>query len=266
MKSEAVFYKVVGSNILLTYPLELEFVHIQEGVFIMGSDNKLDPEAEEHEKPQHNVYLPEFFISKFLITNTIYKDFTQSTNYPLPKPWGNEFPYEKGDHPVRGTSWYGAFDFCEWLSEKTNLNILLPSEAEWEKTARGSDGIIYPWGNKNPKHAYLNYNEYVGGTTPVGKYSPKGDSPYGVTDLCGNVWEWTRSIWGELGSFSDFEYPYNPYDGREKFDKTFHWMIVRGGGYKANRKYIRCAARDKENPSYDLSIGFRVVLQIDKMN
>ena len=116
-------------------------------------------------------------------------------------------------------SWDDAVDFCRWLSEATHRSFRLPSEAEWEKAARGSDGRIYPWGNQAPDEKRCNFGTKVGDTTPVGKY-PDGASPCGALDMAGNVWEWTGSIYKP--------YPYAPDDGREDPGSTAGACVARG--------------------------------------
>jgi formylglycine-generating enzyme required for sulfatase activity len=158
----------------------------------------------------------------------------------------------KDDHPVVDISWHDALAFCDWLSQETGRSFRLPTEAEWEKSARGPNGQLYPWGNVFPTPELCNFLFHVNDTTPVGKYSPRGDSPYGCADMAGNVFEWTQSLFKE--------YPYDAKDGRENLDAE-GLRVLRGGARYTDKEFVRCAFRGRNRPQarYD-DWGFRVAL------
>jgi len=187
-------------------PIEPEMVLIPDGEFLMGSDPSVDKDARDDEQPQHTLYLPDYYLAKTPVTNAQYAAFVQVT-YRQPGGWkGGKPPSGKEDHPVVNVSWHDAVAYCNWLAEVTGKPYRLPSEAEWEKGARGTDGRIYPWGNRWDAKRCNTGESGKEGTTPVGAY-PEGASPYGLLDMAGNVWEWTRSVYKS--------YPYDPDDGRE---------------------------------------------------
>ncbi len=150
--------------------------------------------------------------------------------------------------------------FCIWVSKASGREIRLPSEAEWEKAARGVDGRVYPWGNQAPSAELCNFNMNVGDTTPVGDY-PKGASPYGVLDMAGNVWEWTLSLWGKDVGKPQYGYPYKSTDGREDLQAVLNIMrVLRGGSYLNGDGLVRCASRYFNLPrDRYVDLGFRVV-------
>jgi len=155
-------------------------------------------------------------------------------------------------------TWHDAMAHCRWLSERSGLRVTLPSEAEWEKAARGplpavgAKVRIYPWGDDPPDDTRCNFNMQVGTTTPVGKYSPRGDSPYGCADMAGNVWEWTRSLFKS--------YPYDPEDGRENLEAG-DIRVLRGGAFNCEGGLVRCAFRVRNYPDLrGAGGGFRVVV------
>ena len=214
------------------------------------------------------------------------------------RPYDYGSPYHLPNHPVVGIIWYEALAFTRWLTDRwlkngaisRNWRVCLPSEAEWEKGARGgvkipkspvlscSSSIVvknlseeeldnldkqrgYPWGNKINKNR-VNYNESgVDATNAVGVF-PTGKSPYGCEEMSGNVWEWTRSLWGKDILKSEFCYPYRPEDGREALyaDKNM-LRVLRGGSFASLHRGVRCSCRGGGNPSGRADfIGFRVVL------
>jgi serine/threonine-protein kinase len=229
-------------------PISFDWVEIPAGSFLMGSDRKKDGRAYDNELPQHTVTLPAYRIARTPVTNAQYRVFVQATGRHAPQHWKEgRIPEGKEDHPVVYVSWQDAVAFCRWASEATGATIRLPTEAEWEKAARGTDGRIYPWGNDKPTAEHCNFSRNVGDTTPVGSY-PKGASPYGVLDVAGNVWEWTNSLFRR--------YPYDPTDGRED-SYSEERRTVRGGSFHDLVRYVRCACRYVDiNPLY--YVGWRV--------
>lgn len=224
---------------------------------------------------QHQVTLDEYWLGKTEVTVAQFEAFVKAKGYMTQaerdgKSWvwnGNEWKemaganwqhprgadsslVGKANHPVTHISWDDAVAFCKWVSDRSKLNVRLPSEAEWEKGARGTDGRTYAWGNQMIDKSRANYNLDVGDTTKVGQYSPLGDSPYGLQDMLGNVWEWTSSLYKP--------YPYNANDGRES-DSSRDARVLRGGSFNYNSDYVRCACRDFSYiPLRDNNIGFRV--------
>lgn len=221
-----------------------DWVTIPAGAFIMGSDPKSDPNAWDDDQPRQMVELAEFQIARVPVTNLQYRAFVEATGYVSPAHWvGEAIPPGKDNHPVVEITWYDALNFCTWAM------VRLPTEAEWEKAARGTDGRIFPWGNEKPNRQYGNFSFSVGDTTPVGQYRA-GISPYGLLDAAGNVWEWTTS--------KEWPYPYDAHDGREDLTSDDR-RILRGAAFRTVNP-ARCAFRGSGTPphyrsSYD---GFRV--------
>jgi formylglycine-generating enzyme required for sulfatase activity len=243
-------------------PFEPEMILIPAGVFIMGSASWRDKYAEDREQPQHPLYLPDYYLAKTPVTNAHYAAFVQATGYdPQRAWWERDWKPPKGkkeDYPVVYVSWYDAVAYCNWLSKVTGRSYCLPSEAEWEKGARGGDGRIYPWGDQWDAEQCNSQEDGKEDTTPVGAY-PEGASPYGLLDMAGNVWEWTRSLWGvELLRGPDFEYPYNSGDGREDLKASDSILrVLRGGSFNDDHGSVRCAYRLGEAPFFfDNDLGF----------
>lgn len=158
------------------------------------------------------------------------------------------------NHPVVGVSWYEAVAYSEWLSEQNELEIRLPTEAEWEKAARGEDGQKYPWGDEEPNPDLLNYRSNVGKTTEVGQYLT-GKSPYNALDMAGNVWEWTSTIYDT----DRFPYPYKK-DERESLDGEDR-RVLRGGSWFFTAGNVRAANRGRNVPNARFNyLGVRLVM------
>jgi formylglycine-generating enzyme required for sulfatase activity len=180
-------------------PFEPEMILIPAGDFVMGSDPQQDENAQDNEQPQHRLYLPNYYLAKTPVTNAQYRAFVLATGHEAPEGWSHRTPPRgKEEHPVVHVSWYEAQGYCLWLSEVTGRRYSLPSEAEWEKGARGTDGRIYPWGDQWDDMRCNSGESGMGKATSVHAY-PQGASPYGLLDMAGNVREWTCSLWGKWG-------------------------------------------------------------------
>jgi formylglycine-generating enzyme required for sulfatase activity len=232
--------------------IEPDLIRIPAGEFWMGSDQH-DKDAWDDEKRRHRLYLAPFWMARYPVTNDEYELFLldnplhQSPSYFQAR----HPPAGKARHPVVNVSWRDAVAYCQWLSRASGRSYTLPSEAEWEKAARGPEGLTYPWGNNWEPSRCNNSDSGSKGTTPVGQYSPRGDSPYGVADMAGNVWEWTRSKFKK--------YRYDSSDGRESLQGDDR-RVLRGGSFDDLRGDVRCAYRSRAHPgSRFVLIGFRVV-------
>jgi formylglycine-generating enzyme required for sulfatase activity len=237
-----------------------ETVAVPAGSFLIGTREDDVPalvakykgaaEWYEREVPRHEVNQPAFEIGRHPVTNQEYRAFVRDAGYRPPRHWdGDEYPAGKGDHPVVCVSWRDALAYCRWLSARTGRAFRLPTEAEWEKAARGTDGRQYPWGNAFDPAKCNTYEGGPGDTTPVGQH-PGGASPYGVSDAAGNVWEWCSGLYRP--------YPYDPDDGREDLEAGGD-RTLRGGSWNYYRRYARVSARSWSAPdSSNALTGFRV--------
>jgi len=243
------------------HPFEPEMVVIPAGEFLMGSNPAKDQFADTTEQPQHTLHLPDYYIARAPITNAQYAAFVQVI-FRQPKHWeGGKPPIGKEDHPVINVTWHDAVAYCDWLSRATGKSYCLPSEAEWEKGARSTDGRIYPWGDEWEAERCNSKQGGKGDTTPVGAY-PAGASPYGLLDIAGNVWEWTRSVWGERWEEPGFRYPYDSKDGREDLEAGRDVLrVLRGGAFDDDVRLVRCAHRGRNLPYVRSEDGgFRIVI------
>ena len=243
---------------------------IHEGEFEMGSNHD---EAFDDEHPVHTVFLDDFYIDQYPVTNAQYKAFLdanpQWSKHEIPKKYcdvdylkhwrWNSFPSREADYPVINVSWYAAMAYAQWQGKR------LPTEAEWEKAARG--GLIgkqYPYGNSlDPTQANYDWNE--GHTTPVSKYPSNG---YDLYDMCGNVWEWC------LDKYEKYYYRNSPSRNPIAGEDTIEWLdsnyleiesnrVLRGGSWRIPALLVRTAKRNAESPWFSLNvIGFRCVYQV----
>jgi formylglycine-generating enzyme required for sulfatase activity len=226
-------------------------VYVPAGEFVMGSADS-DVEAENDERPQHKVILDAFWIDRTEVTKELYQ---RCVAVKKCTGVGGSYSLVEKDQPVVGVDWFAAANYCAWVGRR------LPTEAEWEKAARGTDGRKYPWGDDPPDCRKLNYG-LCGISNPVSVGSYAGSSrpsPYGTLDMAGNVWEWTSSLWGTNFLRPDFGYPYRLTDGRESSDApNTTWRVVRGGSYDDQEKFVRVTLRFRLEPdSSNLTVGFR---------
>jgi hypothetical protein len=211
--------------------------YVPAGEFIMGDDT-----GDDDEKSAHQVYLDAYYIGKYPVTNAEYARFLADRGR------GFEMPASEENRPVVGVSWYDAIDYARWAGMR------LLTEAEWEKAASWDVGAaprsrprngLYPWGNRFNKKKCNTDESGINGTTPVDKYAPAGDSPYGVSDMAGNIWEWCSSQYKD--------YPYRADDGREDLTDYEVPRVLRGGSFYLDAWAARCASRHGDGP--DLRVG-----------
>jgi len=242
-------------NLQLAPGVIMEFVRVPAGEFLMGSDTFKDPFARKDEKPQRTVFLSEYLIGQMPVTNHQYWVFLQSTRRPAPFLWQNgTIPLRKENHPVVNINWLDAVAFCDWLCQVSGMKVRLPSEAEWEKAARGLDGRMYPWGNQPPLAHLAIFNQKD--THPAGKQL-KGMSPYGALDMSGNVWEWVNDFYNKnYYQISPTNNPPGPVWGESR--------VIRGGAFDSAADAIRLAGRSWGFPSglAQNSQGFRCAISI----
>ena len=242
----------------------LGFVEVPPGPFSMGADPTTDAEAFDNERwsgasAQGTVDLPAYFIGRYEITVAQFAAFVAATGFPA-APGALEAP---PDHPVANVSWPDALAYCRWLDTelrdapqtpstlgellRTGWQVTLPSEAQWEKAARGTDGRRYPWGQEMRRNRA---NPQIGAAAPAGSV-PCPECPYGLLDMSGSVWEWTRS-------------PYRPYpfdeEDRGDLDADALW-VMRGGSFTDPPRNLRTTTRGGADPGARRPfIGFRVAL------
>ena len=243
---------------------ELGFVEIPAGPFSMGADPTTDPEAFDNERwsattAQGTVDLPAYFIARYEVTVAQFAAFVATTGFAA-DPQALDAP---PDHPVANVSWPDALAYCRWLDDElrdsprtpsplsehlqAGWQVTLPSEAQWEKAARGTDGRRYPWGEEMRRDRA---NPQGGGTSPAGSVSCP-ECPHGLLDMSGNVWEWTRSPYRP--------YPFDEADGGD-LDADALW-VMRGGSFTDPARNLRATTRGGADPGARRPfIGFRVAL------
>jgi formylglycine-generating enzyme required for sulfatase activity len=245
----------------LPISLPFEAILIPAGPFHMGSIP--GPGIPAHEIPPFELMLPAYRIGKYPVTNEQYAEYVRAAKLLVGPDleWdGQTVPAAKSTHPVAGVAWYEAVAYCQWIGAKTGVRCTLPTEAQWEKAARGTDGRLYPWGNLWEDGRS---NQGGVGTAPVDAYPPQ--SPYGCCDMVGNVRQWTRSLWGERLRAPDeaWRYPWQadavPPDASDVVRRVW-----RGASYADAGAQLLCAARGALFPARTgppgLRMGFRVAI------
>ena len=251
----------------------LGFVEIPPGPFVMGSDRDSDADAYGDEQLQHEVTLPRYYIARYPVTVAQFRAFVGACGYQPEhaERWEELLP----NHPVTYVTWHDAMAYCDWLTaclqessetpeplasvlHQPGWRVTLPSEAEWEKAARSTDGRRYPWGNE-PDPDRANHDATGINTTSAVGCFPGGVSLYGVEELSGNVWEWMRSL------YADYPYPTAEpeQEQRENLQASDDVPRVRRGGAFWNaHQNARCAARDRPGArDVNFYVGFRVVAE-----
>jgi sulfatase modifying factor 1 len=219
-------------------------VLVPAGEFTMGGQDVAD------EQPVHRVHLDAFYMDTFEVTVTRYGKFRATTKRSPPRHWDEINLARDGARPIIGVSWQSADAYCRWAGKR------LPTEAEWEKAARGADARPYPWGNGEPTNQHGNFGRsWTGYETldPVGSH-PLGESPYGIEDLAGNVWEWVADwYYRDYYRSSPPRNPPGPAEGEEK--------VFRGGGWNHEALLARSSLRNRDEPDTQInSIGFRCAM------
>jgi formylglycine-generating enzyme required for sulfatase activity len=235
-----------------------EMILIPGGSFTMGR-----AQGRDNEKPEHTVTIASFYIDRYPVTQAEYQRFIQDTGHSVPYykvewtdqeyNWDAESaspPTDKLDHPVVMVKWEDATTYASWAQKR------LPTEAEWERAARGPEGFWWPWGNEFDQ-VRCNCKELnVGRTTTVYRFSPHGESLEGVADMVGNVWEWTSSLYKP--------YPYDARDGREG-PLAEGWRVLRGGSWLNDRNVASATARLDGDFLFFSNVGFRCAVSAQRV-
>ena len=237
-----------------------DFVEVAAGPFLMGADRTTDPDAFDNERwsasqGRGTVDLPAFYIARHEVTVGAFAEFVRATQWPadaraLAAP---------ASHPVTFVSWPDALAYCRWVERSAagaakalvanGWQVTLPTEAEWEKAARGTDGRRYPWGN-DVGRGRANFQGTA--AAPVGLFACP-DCVHGLTDMSGNVWEWTSSPYQP--------YPYDAADDRANLEADALW-VIRGGHFGDDARMIRTTARTGADPGARRPfIGFRIAIR-----
>lgn len=234
--------------------LKYTLVHIPAGPFTMGT-YPTGLRKTDSEEPQRSVTLDAYAIGIYHVTNSQYAQFVEGTGYQQPLYWSDD-RFNDESCPIVGVNWDDAINFLEWLNDLTGEAYRLPTEAEWEKAARGTDGREYPWGNVWDASKTNTSESQLKQLMPVGSY-PEGISPFGCYDMAGNVYDWC-SDWfhAETYKYAPSDNPMGAVDGRRK--------VIRGGSWQPRGEYAaRCANRAAAEPTRaNHNVGFRIAIDI----
>ena len=237
---------MVSSSILSV--LEPILVDIPEGWFSMGSE-----QGQDNERPVHRVWIDALRLAAHQVTNGEYANFLRATS-SLPPPFWNDPHFNHPQQPVVGPSWHEAQRYCEWLAATCERPYRLPTEAEWERSARGdAEGALFPWGDAPPESLRNYVERWKTGPEPIGQSEPNA---FGLFDICANVHEWC-SDWFDPGYYavSPERNPRGPESG--------HRRASRGGSWRHHVKVSRCAARSSIPPQFQYAdYGFRVACDV----
>jgi len=230
--------------------LEPKLVQIPEGLFLMGSET-----GQENERPAHRVWVDSFLLAETQLTHAEYESYLKATG-SAPPPFWNDPDFSHPEQPVVAVSWFEAVAYCEWLSATTGRHYRLPSEAEWERAARGgAEQQQYPWGDAPPQSLPDYDNRWKTGPEPVARYTANA---YGLYDICENVHEWC-SDWFQADYYavSPDRNPAGPDHGERR--------ASRGGSWRHHIKVTRCAARSSIPPQFQYAdYGFRVACSLSE--
>jgi iron(II)-dependent oxidoreductase len=209
--------------------------------------------GQDNEQPVHRVWVDNFLLAACQVTNAEYIRFLRDTK-SLPPPFWNDPNFNHPEQPVVGVSWFEAVGYCEWLSAETELRFRLPTEAEWERAARGGrEGALFPWGDSPPESLPDYADRWTTGPDPVGRAAP---NEFGLFNMCDNVHEWCSDWYApDYYAVSPDRNPCGPETGGRRSS--------RGGSWRHHIKISRCAARSSIPPDFKYAdYGFRVACDV----
>jgi eukaryotic-like serine/threonine-protein kinase len=235
---------------------DMFMVYVPAGDFLMGAADD-DPLAGDDERPQRTVTLDAFWIDQTEVTNAMYQqcEATGVCQAPIAVDSATRPDYYEdpdfANFPVTHVAWEDAQAYCGWAGRR------MPTEAEWEKAARGTDGRLYPWGNEAPDNTRLNFDRFDGDTSAVGSYAA-GASPYGALDMAGNLYEWVADFYSE--TYYSEAPDTNPTGPEAATDPTDPKWSVRGGYWGSPGQYVRVSERDGQPVNRPNWLGIRCAM------